>query len=176
RSRKESGSALPSPWQAGAKAKAAPEPARLPKNCARFLPKRAPAHRPRGSATPGGARRQRPAAVNEVGTPSSPPARPPTRLSRSSGYTGRFPRPPDNRETVMSDTKILLAESDIPTHWYNVIADMPNPPAPPLGPDGRPVRPEALGAIFPEALIGQEVSRERWIPIPEAVREIYRLW
>jgi tryptophan synthase beta chain len=76
----------------------------------------------------------------------------------------------------MSDTKILLAESDIPTHWYNVIADMPNPPAPPLGPDGRPVRPEALGAIFPEALIGQEVSRERWIPIPEAVREIYRLW
>jgi tryptophan synthase beta chain len=76
----------------------------------------------------------------------------------------------------MPQTKILLDESEIPTHWYNVIADMPNPPAPPLGPDGKPVPPQALGAIFPEALIMQEVSGERWIPIPEPVREIYRLW
>ena len=76
----------------------------------------------------------------------------------------------------MSQTKILLDESEIPKQWYNVIADMPNPPAPPLGPDGKPVAPAALGAIFPEALIMQEVSGERWIPIPEKVREIYRLW
>jgi tryptophan synthase beta chain len=76
----------------------------------------------------------------------------------------------------MPQTKVLLDESDIPTHWYNVIADMPNPPAPPLGPDGKPIGPEALLAIFPEALIGQEVSGERWIPIPEPVREVYRLW
>ena len=76
----------------------------------------------------------------------------------------------------MSQTKILLDESEIPTHWYNVIADMPNPPAPPLGPDGQPIAPQALGAIFPEALIMQEVSGERWIPIPDAVREVYRLW
>ncbi len=76
----------------------------------------------------------------------------------------------------MTDAKILLGEADIPTHWYNVVADMPNPPAPPLGPDGQPIGPEALGAIFPEGLIEQEVSAERWIPIPEAVREIYRLW
>lgn len=76
----------------------------------------------------------------------------------------------------MSDTKILLDESEIPSHWYNVIADMPNPPAPPLGPDGKPLGPQALGAIFPEALIEQEMSAERWIPIPEPVREIYRLW
>ena len=76
----------------------------------------------------------------------------------------------------MPQTKILLDESDIPTHWYNVIADMPNPPAPPLGPDGKPIPPQALGAIFPEALIMQEMSGERWIPIPEPVREIYRLW
>jgi tryptophan synthase beta chain len=76
----------------------------------------------------------------------------------------------------MPQTKILLDESEIPTHWYNVIADMPNPPAPPLGPDGKPVPPQALGAIFPEALIMQEMSGERWIPIPEPVREIYRLW
>ncbi|WP_455384946.1 TrpB-like pyridoxal phosphate-dependent enzyme [Acidihalobacter prosperus] len=76
----------------------------------------------------------------------------------------------------MSDTKILLPESDIPTHWYNVMADMPNPPAPPLGPDGQPVGPDALAAIFPDAVIEQEMSAERWIEIPEPVREIYRLW
>jgi len=73
-------------------------------------------------------------------------------------------------------TKILLQESDIPTHWYNVMADMPNPPAPPLGPDGNPVGPDALAAIFPEALIMQEMSPERWIPIPEEVREALALW
>jgi len=76
----------------------------------------------------------------------------------------------------MPQTKIILEESDIPTHWYNVVADMPNPPVPPLGPDGKPIGPEALAAIFPMELIGQEVSTERWIPIPEPVREIYRLW
>lgn len=76
----------------------------------------------------------------------------------------------------MSATKIILPESEIPTHWYNVIADMSNPPAPPLGPDGKPVSSDALAAIFPMALIEQEVSGERWIPIPEKVREIYQLW
>jgi tryptophan synthase beta chain len=76
----------------------------------------------------------------------------------------------------MSDIKILLSESEIPTHWYNVIADMPNPPAPPLGPDGKPVGPEALTPIFPMALIEQEVSGQRWIPIPEPVREALALW
>ncbi len=76
----------------------------------------------------------------------------------------------------MSRTKILLDESEIPTHWYNVVADMPNPPTPPLGPDGKPIAPAALGAIFPESLILQEVSAERWIEIPEPIREVYRLW
>jgi len=74
------------------------------------------------------------------------------------------------------ETKILLPESEIPTHWYNVVADMPNPPAPVLGPDGKPIGPEALAAIFPMNIIEQEVSSERWIPIPDEVREIYRLW
>ncbi len=76
----------------------------------------------------------------------------------------------------MSQTKILLDESEIPTHWYNIVADMPNPPHAVLGPDGNPVTPDALAAIFPEALIMQEVSAERWIEIPEQVREIYQLW
>jgi tryptophan synthase beta chain len=73
-------------------------------------------------------------------------------------------------------TKILLKESEMPTHWYNVVADMPNPPTPPLGPDGNPVGPDALAAIFPEEIIKQEVSGERWIKIPEEVREVLRLW
>jgi len=76
----------------------------------------------------------------------------------------------------MSYTKIQLEESDIPTHWYNVAADLPNPPAPPLGPDGKPVGPDALAAIFPGALIEQEMSAERWIAIPDPVREALRLW
>jgi tryptophan synthase beta chain len=73
-------------------------------------------------------------------------------------------------------TKILLKESEMPTHWYNVAADLSNPPAPYLGPDGNPVPPEAMLAIFPEALVMQEVSTERWIEIPGEVREALSLW
>ncbi|MDH4283833.1 MAG: TrpB-like pyridoxal phosphate-dependent enzyme [Gallionellaceae bacterium] len=76
----------------------------------------------------------------------------------------------------MIQTKITLDESEIPTHWYNVVADMPNPPSPPLGPDGKPIGPEALAGIFPMGLIEQEVSAERWIPIPEKVREALSMW
>jgi len=76
----------------------------------------------------------------------------------------------------METTKYLLDESDIPTQWYNVVADMPNPPSPPLGPDGNPVPPEALGAIFPMGLLEQEMSADRWIPIPDEIREVWRLW
>jgi tryptophan synthase beta chain len=76
----------------------------------------------------------------------------------------------------MPQTKILLDESEIPKHWYNVVADMPNPPTPPLGPNGQPIGPDALTAIFPNKIIEQEVSAERWIPIPEPVREALRLY
>ncbi|MDZ7828777.1 MAG: TrpB-like pyridoxal phosphate-dependent enzyme [Halofilum sp. (in: g-proteobacteria)] len=76
----------------------------------------------------------------------------------------------------MSDVKIQLPESSIPTHWYNVVADMPNPPEPYLGPDGNPVTPEAMGALFPPGILEQEVSSERWIEIPEPVREALALW
>ena len=73
-------------------------------------------------------------------------------------------------------TKVFLPESEMPTHWYNVIADMPNKPAPYLGPDGKPVTPDAMLRIFPEALVMQEMTAERWVPIPEPVREALRLW
>jgi tryptophan synthase beta chain len=76
----------------------------------------------------------------------------------------------------MSQTRILLNESEIPTHWYNIVADMPNPPDPPLGPDGKPMAAQRLLEIFPANVLEQEMSAERWIAIPEPVREIYRLW
>ncbi len=75
-----------------------------------------------------------------------------------------------------TDRKIVLDENEIPDHWYNVTADMPNPPEPVLGPDGNPVTPDMLAPLFASGVIEQEVSTERWIPIPEEVREIYRLW
>lgn len=76
----------------------------------------------------------------------------------------------------MEATRILLDAADIPTHWYNVAADLPTPLAPPLGPDGQPATPAQMGAIFPPAILEQEMSTARWIAIPEEVREIYRLW
>jgi tryptophan synthase beta chain len=78
----------------------------------------------------------------------------------------------------MSDTvKYLLSEADIPTHWYNVMADLPVPMAPPLHPGtGQPIGPDDLAPLFPMALIMQEVSAEREIEIPDQVRDIYRQW
>lgn len=73
-------------------------------------------------------------------------------------------------------TKILLEESEIPTHWYNVQADMKTLPPPPLGPDGKPVSPEALARIFPMPLLQQEMSNQAWIEIPDEVRRIYQSW
>lgn len=76
----------------------------------------------------------------------------------------------------MTPLRINLEQEKIPTHWYNVVADMANPPAPPLGADGLPVPPEKMGAIFPGPILEQEMSAERWIAIPEEVRQIYALW
>jgi tryptophan synthase beta chain len=73
--------------------------------------------------------------------------------------------------------KYVLQESELPQQWYNVIADLPAPPPPPLHPGTRePVGPDALAPLFPMALIQQEVSPERYIAIPEPVRDVYRLW
>lgn len=76
----------------------------------------------------------------------------------------------------MAAHKVMLDESEIPTHWYNIVADLPNPPAPPLGPDGKPVSPEQMLQIFSMPILEQEMSAERWIPIPKPVRDIYSLW
>ncbi|KIH77112.1 tryptophan synthase, beta chain [Geoalkalibacter ferrihydriticus] len=74
-------------------------------------------------------------------------------------------------------TKILLNDNQIPKRWYNVIPDMPGQMAPVIHPKtGKPAAPEDLSAIFPMALIEQEVSRERWIDIPEDVLKAYQLW
>jgi tryptophan synthase beta chain len=75
------------------------------------------------------------------------------------------------------ETKFLLAENQIPTHWYNIIPDMPGPLAPVLNPRTlKPVTPADLLPLFPPGLLEQEMSPERWIKIPDEVREIYRLW
>jgi tryptophan synthase beta chain len=77
----------------------------------------------------------------------------------------------------MKERKILLSEKDIPEKWYNIMADMPNKPLPPLNPATKePIGPEALAPIFPMGLIQQEVSAEKWIQIPDAVRDIYTLY
>lgn len=77
----------------------------------------------------------------------------------------------------MKQTKYILNESDIPKAWYNINADMPIPPHPVLNPQTlEPITPDFLSQIFPMSLIEQEVSTDRYIPIPEEVREIYKLW
>ena len=75
------------------------------------------------------------------------------------------------------DFKVFLEERDIPTRWYNITPDLPAPLPPVIHPGTKqPVGPDDLAPLFPMALIGQEVSQERYIDIPEEVRQIYRLW
>jgi len=77
----------------------------------------------------------------------------------------------------VAQRKFVLDEKDLPTHWYNVQADLKQPLPPPLHPGtGQPLGPADLAPLFPMELIKQEVSRERWIEIPEPVREAYKVW
>ena len=77
----------------------------------------------------------------------------------------------------MKNRKILLTEKEIPEKWYNIVHDMPNKPLPPLHPGTKqPIGPEALAPLFPMELIKQEVATEKWIDIPEEVRDAYKLW
>jgi tryptophan synthase beta chain len=78
---------------------------------------------------------------------------------------------------MLEQRKITLEEREMPEHWYNIAADMPNKPLPPLNPATRePIGPDALAPLFPMELIKQEVSGEKWIEIPDEVRNLYTLW
>src|SRR5574344_1503159 len=73
--------------------------------------------------------------------------------------------------------KILLSESDMPTAWYNIAADMPNKPQPMLHPvTKQPLRAEDMEGIFAKELVKQELSQERFIEIPDEVRDLYRIY
>ena len=75
------------------------------------------------------------------------------------------------------ETKFTLTEDRIPTHWVNLLPDLPGEPLPPLNPGTmQPAGPDDLTPIFPMEIIGQEVSGEPEVEIPEAVRDVYRLW
>src|SRR5450759_5894458 len=73
--------------------------------------------------------------------------------------------------------KVMLSEEEIPTSWYNIQSDLPTPLSPPLHPGTRePLGPEDLATLFPTELIKQEMSQERYIEIPDEVREVYKLY
>ncbi len=74
----------------------------------------------------------------------------------------------------MDIKKVLLPQEELPKQWYNILADIKMNP--PLGPDGAPITPEMLAPVFPMNLIEQEMSTQRWIDIPEPVRDVYRIW
>jgi tryptophan synthase beta chain len=78
---------------------------------------------------------------------------------------------------MLEQTRFLLPEDAIPTSWYNLAADLSHPPPPVLHPGThQPIGPDDLAPLFSMAVIGQEVSTERFIPIPEEVVAVYRLW
>jgi len=75
------------------------------------------------------------------------------------------------------ETRFTLPQSEIPRQWYNALPDLPTPMSPPLDPETKePLRPEQLEPIFPRELIEQELSSDRFIHIPEQVRDVYSLW
>jgi len=75
------------------------------------------------------------------------------------------------------NTRFTLTQAEIPTHWYNILADIPQPLPPPLHPGTRkPISLQDMTAIFPENLVQQEMTAERSVEIPDEVREIYALW
>src|SRR5258708_38966099 len=92
--------------------------------------------------------------------------------------SGLSVRRKQQRGDEMSETKkFVLSESEIPERWYNILPDLPEPPAPYLHPATlHPMAPADRAPIFPQAIIAQEVSAEPWIDIPEQVRDIYKIW
>lgn len=73
--------------------------------------------------------------------------------------------------------KVVLDEGRLPRNWYCILPDLPEPLPPPVSPaSGEPIKPEQMEGLFAKELVRQEVSNDRWIPIPEEVREVYRMW
>lgn len=79
-------------------------------------------------------------------------------------------------EHHMPTRKILLDEERIPKQWYCILPDLPKPLPPPIDPATKQPGPGIVPKIFPKEILGQDVSMERWISIPEEVRDVYRLW
>lgn len=78
---------------------------------------------------------------------------------------------------MSTPTRFTLGQKDIPSQWYNLLADLPEPMPPPRNPGTRqPVSLEDMTAIFPENIVRQEMSPDRWIDVPEEVRDVYALW
>ncbi len=95
-------------------------------------------------------------------------------MSGSPATSGFEPTPAPGGRVVR---RVDLAADRMPRAWYNILADMPNKPLPPLHPaTGKPVTPDDLAPIFPPALIAQEVAEQRWVDIPPPVLEAYRVW
>ena len=73
--------------------------------------------------------------------------------------------------------KVLLPDEETPKEWYNILPDLPKPLPPPIDPSTKkPVEPAKLEVLFAKELVRQEMSNERWIKIPEEVREVYMSW
>ena len=73
--------------------------------------------------------------------------------------------------------KFMLTEQEMPTQWYNIVADMPNKPLPPLHPGTKqPLKPEDLYPLFAQELAKQEFATERYIEIPDEVQDLYKIW
>ncbi len=80
------------------------------------------------------------------------------------------------RRTRMQQRKIMIDEEELPKQWYSILPDLPKPLPPTIEPDKRQPGPGIVPLIFPKEILGQEMSKERYINIPDEVREIYKLW
>lgn len=90
---------------------------------------------------------------------------------------GQDRTPSETEEGLMEQRQFILSQKDMPTAWYNVCADLGEAPPPPLHPaTQQPCKPEDLAPVFPMAILEQEMSSQRWIPIPEPVLEKLALW
>jgi tryptophan synthase beta chain len=79
-------------------------------------------------------------------------------------------------ETIMPTRKIILSEDDLPKQWYNITPDLPKPLPPFIDAETKQPGAGIVPRIFPMAILGQEMSKDRWIGIPEEVRDIYKIW